>query len=343
MIRPNQLIALLAAGLLAACGGNTSGKAGDVGAGSESGAGSGAITGGTTASDGTASTGASTASSGSGSSSSDGASGSTGSTAASTTTTTGGPSSSSSTTTTSVGFGGPTGGSGGSCYPAGTFVGVGNTSACCSGLVDGAGYCTDQSGTGGDSGSTTTTGGGTTTSGGGSTTGASCPASCYAARGYHCENGQCVLNGGTGPIQVTLLWDTSLQSNGHRAREDLDLHLTDPNGCEIYFGHKICGGGSLDLDQNPACSNTDNNGGFGNDTENIIYDPNAAPLHGTYSVYVDDYEDGCNSGAPNPFKYQVTIRYNGQSHIYSGQFHQGDADSNSHSAPGWVHIADFAY
>ena len=44
-------------------------------------------------------------------------------------------------------------------------------------------------------------------SGGTSSGGPACPEWCAQARGYHCEDGECVLNGNNGPIQITLQWD----------------------------------------------------------------------------------------------------------------------------------------
>jgi hypothetical protein len=146
-----------------------------------------------------------------------------------------------------------------------------------------------------------------------------CPEWCAQARGYHCDTGECILNGSSGPIQVTLEW----HENNPRAREDLDLHLVDPTGCEMYFGHKDCASGSLDLDQNASCANTDNVGGAGNDTENIIFTPNTDPPHGNYEVWVVDWSDSCDGDTPNPFFYTVTVRYHGQTHIFHGQFNQG--------------------
>lgn len=153
--------------------------------------------------------------------------------------------------------------------------------------------------------------------------GPACPEWCSTARGYHCYNGECVLNGADGPLQVTLNW-----TNSPRAREDLDLHLVDPSGCEIYYGWRQCGAGSLDLDQNAACGNTDNAGGVGNDTENIIYEPGSTPPSGTYQVSVDNYADQCDGTGPSPFSYTVTLRYHGQTHTYAGQFYQGTAGTS---------------
>src|SRR5438552_3788153 len=47
--------------------------------------------------------------------------------------------------------------------------------------------------------------------------GGSCVPNC--SEGFNCQNGSCVLNGGNGPVQVTLRWNTL---------EDLDLHVSEP-------------------------------------------------------------------------------------------------------------------
>lgn len=252
--------------------------------------------------------------------------------------------------TTGVGFGGGTTSS--SCYPDGSYVGVGNEAACCSEAVDASGYCVDPNvtttTTGGTTTSGTTTDGtttgptgttttGTTTTGtttGGTTTGGTCSASCYSARGYHCENGQCVLNGGDGQLQFTLQWDTTLQTNNQRAREDLDLHVVEPLpdgglGPEIYYGNPNPprAVGWLDLDQNAGCGQTDNQGGFGNDTENVIYPSDGGARHGTYKIIVDDYEDQCDGTSPNPFFWKLTIRNGAQTTVYDGQFSQANPDN----------------
>lgn len=110
------------------------------GAGSTTGLASGASSGGSSAST-TTSSGASTTTAGSGSSS--GSTGATGSSSGST---------------------------GGSCYDTG-YVGAGNQALCCSGQVDGSGYCisasTGGTTTSGTTGSGTSSGNGSTTSGGG--------------------------------------------------------------------------------------------------------------------------------------------------------------------------------
>ena len=134
---------------------------------------------------------------------------------------------------------------GGFCFPNGVFVGLGNPSVCCSDELDSSGYC------GLDGGIVSPP----------------CPPGCDNRAGYHCEVGQCVLNGDDGSLQFTLNWE-----NTPRTPEDLDLHVIEPGGCEIYWGNRQCVG-KLDLDANAGCRNSDPDGGFGGDVENIIYAP----------------------------------------------------------------------
>ncbi len=136
---------------------------------------------------------------------------------------------------------------------------------------------------------------------------ASCnPAAC--ANGYTCDNRTCVLNGASGAAQVTLRWGLPV---------DLDLHVVEPSGCEVYYGNRTCVG-ALDLDSNPAC-NIDNL-----DTENIIYPGDGGALpSGTYTVRVDFYED-CNSAPDVP--YEVIVRSGGVTTNYCGDFSAANAD-----------------
>jgi uncharacterized protein YfaP (DUF2135 family) len=84
---------------------------------------------------------------------------------------------------------------------------------------------------------------------------------------------------------VSLLWaDTN----------DLDLHVIDPNGEEVYYSNtQSVSGGMLDHDANPACSNETTN-----PIENIFWASGTAP-HGTYEVLVDFYEM-CTGGSSAP-------------------------------------------
>jgi hypothetical protein len=138
--------------------------------------------------------------------------------------------------------------------------------------------------------------------------------------GFHCLNGNCVLNGGSGPVQVTLRWNTP---------EDVDLHVDEPlptgGVCEIYYGDpnrtgdpSSCGAvGSLDLDSNAGC-------GIDNvDIENVIYPPGTAP-HGLYNVRIDYYENCEMSLQYLPF--EVEARFNGNTIGVCGVFYPSDPD-----------------
>lgn len=99
---------------------------------------------------------------------------------------------------------------------------------------------------------------------------------------------------GTGEIQTNVTWDT---------KADVDLHLVDPSGKDIYYGARTSTtGGQLDLDSNAACS-TD-----GPRAENIFWGDGIVVPHGEYILRVD-YWSSC--GAPST-NYTVTINLRGQ-------------------------------
>ncbi|MDR2120324.1 MAG: hypothetical protein LBP64_05550 [Tannerella sp.] len=80
--------------------------------------------------------------------------------------------------------------------------------------------------------------------------------------------GDYVLMGGHGSIQVTLRWNNV---------NDIDLHVTDPNGETIYWDHKnSVSGGYLDYDNR-----------ISHGPENIFW--HEAELKGNYFVYVHHY------------------------------------------------------
>ena len=148
-------------------------------------------------------------------------------------------------------------------------------------------------------------------------------------RGFHCESGLCVLNGGEAELQVTLQWQ-----NDPRTPDDLDLHLIEPlpaqGTCEIYFGS---GGlfacttvGKLDLDANGGCLDTDPAAGPGADTENIIYPPGRPAPRGHYIVRVD-YWGECSDSAAVPFV--VTVRNRGTITRRTGIFQAGESDTGA--------------
>ena len=199
----------------------------------------------------------------------------------------------------------------------------------------GGGFSTGGStGTGGGfaTGGSTGTGGGFATGGGTGTGGGAfncnagrdagppvvCTSGCQ--EGFHCEQGVCVLNGNSGPLQVTLRWNTG---------EDLDLHLIEPKGtssCEIYYdlpnragSTNACGAvGSLDLDSEAACVHD------GVDIENIIYPPGMAAPSGKYIVRIDHYQN-CNASL-TAVPFEVEVRALGQTLGFCGVFRPSDSD-----------------
>lgn len=97
--------------------------------------------------------------------------------------------------------------------------------------------------------------------------------------------------GNDGEIKVTALWDFP---------GDVDLHVVEPDGTEIWFRnmkHRRTGG-ELDVDDIP--------GGPGS-AENIYW---TNPLRGQYKVFVVMYN--ISSEAPNGGPVKVVVKVNGQ-------------------------------
>ena len=95
-----------------------------------------------------------------------------------------------------------------------------------------------------------------------------------------CSGADAVL--GTGRVQATLRWDNAA---------DLDLHMTEPDGTEIYYGDPgpTATGGFLDFDDNVGC-------GTPGAVENIFW-PQSTASSGTYTVWVDTFQ-ACGLDAP---------------------------------------------
>lgn len=108
---------------------------------------------------------------------------------------------------------------------------------------------------------------------------------------------------GTGEIQTNVTWDT---------KADVDLHLVDPSGKEIYYAsRKSPTGGELDLDSNAGCA-TD-----GPRAENIFWSDGLVVPHGEYILRVD-YWSSCGAAQTN---YTVTINLRGlPPKIFTGTF-----------------------
>ncbi len=104
------------------------------------------------------------------------------------------------------------------------------------------------------------------------------------------------LNAGTGEITVSLLWDST---------DDVDLHISTPDGSEIYYGNRSAGGGELDIDANAGGNMMDN------PVENIFF---PTPAAGTYSVWINDYSDRTDGTT----SYIVRVTVGGQSQTFEG-------------------------
>jgi hypothetical protein len=110
-----------------------------------------------------------------------------------------------------------------------------------------------------------------------------------------------VIRVGTGDIQVTLSWNHD---------SDVDLHVIDPSGEEIYFGHpQSVSGGTLDLDSNAGC------GIDGVRNENITWPTGRAP-RGRYTVRVD-YWSNCGVTSTD---YSVRVINSGNVQVVGGSF-----------------------
>lgn len=97
---------------------------------------------------------------------------------------------------------------------------------------------------------------------------------------------------GTGDVQITLIWDTA---------PDVDLHVTDPNGEEIWFQHKFSrSGGELDVDDTTF-----------DGPENVYWPTGGAP-RGRYRVEVVLF-------GGNTANWRVRTRIDGEEKTYSGR------------------------
>lgn len=98
----------------------------------------------------------------------------------------------------------------------------------------------------------------------------------------------------SGDVQVSLMWNNV---------NDLDLHVMDPRGEEIYYQHRQSrSGGLLDVDMNAARPLT------GRPVENVYWPERAAPP-GTYRVFVNHYR---NNGGRDPTQFTVRIAVRGE-------------------------------
>ncbi|MES4793296.1 MAG: hypothetical protein C4321_10245, partial [Chloroflexota bacterium] len=99
---------------------------------------------------------------------------------------------------------------------------------------------------------------------------------------------------------MTLSWENT---------NDLDLHVIDPTGFEIFYGRRRSpSGGMLDVDMNvaPALQSRA--------IENVFFPLGRAPL-GQYLVSVKNYRRNEETD-PTPFRVEVKVR--GQTRVYTG-------------------------
>jgi hypothetical protein len=104
----------------------------------------------------------------------------------------------------------------------------------------------------------------------------------------------CDLGLGVGELTVTMQWDNL---------NDMDLHVTQPNGFRIFFGapHDPATGGTLDQDSNIGCVDQD-------EVENIFWPSGDGrdPAVGRYTVRADEFRD-CDGDS----SWTITVRRDG--------------------------------
>jgi hypothetical protein len=121
------------------------------------------------------------------------------------------------------------------------------------------------------------------------------------AYGAQQTNTLSVINVGTGDVQINITWDS---------KADVDLHVVDPSGQEIYWANRTSTtGGQLDLDSNAAC------GTDGPRAENIFWASGLVAPHGDFYIRAD-YWSACTAALTN---YVVTVHARGQPpRVFSG-------------------------
>lgn len=99
----------------------------------------------------------------------------------------------------------------------------------------------------------------------------------------------------SGVLQVSMAWDKA---------NDVDLHLYEPGGEHIFYGHSNAASGAfLDVDSNASCDIDNIN------NENITYGDEATIYNGEYIVVVDVWSSCDVSELTN---YGVTVTYQGE-------------------------------
>ena len=114
----------------------------------------------------------------------------------------------------------------------------------------------------------------------------------------------------TGDLEITVSWDTDA---------DLDLHVVDPNGDEIYYWQEMVeSGGEIDLESGTSCD--DDGIVDGIRSEHVAW-TGGTPPPGVYVLRVN-YFSGCGHPETN---YVVNWNLNGERQTFEGTF-EGPGD-----------------
>jgi hypothetical protein len=122
------------------------------------------------------------------------------------------------------------------------------------------------------------------------------------------SDGASLKDVGTGDVQVTLEWASDA---------DLDLHVVEPDGTEIWYEEPgpSSTGGALDVDSNVECVN---DGGV----ENVYWPASGAPT-GTYTVRVEGFRLSLDDGTPcGGGEFTLTITIAGEERVEQGTVDQ---------------------
>lgn len=113
--------------------------------------------------------------------------------------------------------------------------------------------------------------------------------------------------GGEGELKVTLMWNFAA---------DMDLHVVQPNGTEIYFEHS--------RDERTGCFlDVDNIEGGPGSAENIFWEN---PMEGEYSVVIHVFSDSNNCVHEGPCRV-VVFNGNNEPQTFTIQMtHQGQRE-----------------
>jgi hypothetical protein len=96
-----------------------------------------------------------------------------------------------------------------------------------------------------------------------------------------------------GAIEIGLSWEN---------KNDLDLHVIDPNGERVFFQRKRCpSGGELDVDRNASCQNV-----TFTPVEHVVWTDDTPP-RGSYTVCVHHFQTCGGAAAPTPFHVEMKV------------------------------------